>query len=130
MIGAHLSPLRRLAIAGALFAIVMPWYAVVGSPVGFAVMSLCAGLATTPILIAASSLIETLSARENITVAMSWPSVALSLGVTIGAALSGAAIDRGSTYGGLWVPLVAAALVAGATALNVVLRQRGFAASV
>jgi len=130
VIGAHLSPLRRLAIAGALFAIVMPWYAVVGSPVGFAVMSLCAGLATTPILIAASSLIETLSARENITVAMSWPSVALSLGVTIGAALSGAAIDRGSTYGGLWVPLVAAALVAGATALNVVLRQRGFAASV
>jgi predicted MFS family arabinose efflux permease len=108
----------------------MPWYAVVGSPIAFAIMSLCAGLATTPILIASSTLIETLSARENITVAMSWPSVALSVGVTIGAALSGAAIDAGHTYGGLWVPAVAAALVATSSAGNVLVRRRRVAASI
>ena len=124
VIGGPWSPLGRLAVAGALFAVVMPWFAIVGSPVAFAIVSFCAGLATTPILIASSSVIETLAARENITVAMSWPSVAMSVGVTIGAALSGAAIDGGDSYGGLWVPLVAAALVAAATLLNVILRRR------
>lgn len=129
VIGAHWPPVRRLAVAGALFAVVMPWYALVGSPIGFAVMSLCAGLATTPILIAASSLIETLSARENVTVAMSWPTVALAVGVTIGANLSGSATDGGDSYGGLWVPAAAAALVAVSTAANVLLRGRRAAAS-
>jgi len=128
-LAASWSPLRRLAVSGALFAVVMPWFAVVGSPVGFAIVSLCAGLVTTPILIASSSLIETLADRANITVAMSWPSVALSVGVTIGAALSGAAIDGGHTYGGLWVPPLAAALVAGATLCNVLVRGRRAAAS-
>ncbi len=123
------SPLRRLAVSGALFAVVMPWFAVVGSPLGFAIVGLCAGLVTTPILIASSSLIETLADRANITVAMSWPSVALSVGVTIGAALSGAAIDSGHSYGGLWVPPLAAALVAGATLSNVLVRGRRAAAS-
>jgi predicted MFS family arabinose efflux permease len=122
VIAARWSALRRLAVAGAMFAVVMPWFAIVGTPLAFALVSFCAGLATTPILIASSSLIETLAARENITVAMSWPSVAMSVGVTIGAALSGAAIDHGSSYGGLWVPLIAAALVAVATALNVLVR--------
>lgn len=129
VIGSRWSVLRRLAVAAALFTLVMPWFAVAGTPLAFGAVSLCAGLATTPILIATSSLIETLSARENITVAMSWPSVALSVGVTVGAALSGAAIDRGSSYGGLWVPLIAAALVAAATALNVLVRGRRLAAS-
>ncbi|MFC5500959.1 MFS transporter [Lysinimonas soli] len=128
-IGAACTPLRRLTVAGALFAIVMPWFAIAGSPIGFAIVSLCAGLATTPILIASSSLIETLAAREHITVAMSWPSVAMSVGVTIGAALSGAAIDGAHIYGGLWVPLAAAALMAGSTALNVLVRGRGLAES-
>lgn len=124
VIGARWSVLGRLAVAGAMFAVVMPWFAVVGAPLAFAIVSFCAGLATTPILIASSSMIETLAARENITVAMSWPSVAMSVGVTIGAAMSGAAIDHGSSYGGLWVPLIAAALVATATALNVLVRGR------
>jgi MFS family permease len=128
-LAAHWTPLRRLAVSGALFAVVMPWFALVGSPLGFAIVSLCAGLVTTPILIASSSLIETLSARENITVAMSWPSVAMSIGVTIGAALSGAAIDGGHSYGGLWVPPLAAALVAGATLGNVLIRARRTTAS-
>ncbi len=128
-ISARWSPLMRVGLAGALFVVVMPWFAVVGTPVGFAAVSFCAGLATTPMLIASSSLIETLAARENITVAMSWPSVAMSVGVTIGAALSGAAIDHGSSYGGLWVPPLAAALVAGATLGNVLVRGRRGAAS-
>lgn len=128
-IAAGWAPLRRLGVGGALFALVVPFYLVVGSPLAFGIVSLCAGLATTPILIASSSLIETLTARENITVAMSWPGVALSIGVTIGASLTGAAIDGGRTYGGLWVPLLAAVLVAGATAGNLLVRRRRAAAS-
>ncbi|CAN5429157.1 MFS transporter [soil metagenome] len=128
-LAASWSPLRRLAVAGTLFTVVMPWFAIAGSPVGFAIVSLCAGLATTPILIASSSLIETLADRANITVAMSWPSVAMSVGVTVGAALSGAAIDGSHTYGGLWVPPLAAALVAGSTLGNVLIRARRAAAS-
>ncbi len=115
--------LLRLAVAGGLFAAVMPWFALTNTPVSFGVVSLCGGLVTTPILIASSSLIESLTARENITVAMSWPSVALSVGVTIGAALSGAAIDRGNSYGGLWVPVAAAVVVAIATLTNVLVRR-------
>ena len=129
-LGGPWTPLRRLAVSGALFAVVMPWFAIASTPIAFAIVSLCAGLATTPILIATSSLIETLSARENITVAMSWPSVALSVGVTIGAALSGSAIDAGHSYGGLWVPALAALLVAVSTASNVLVRRRRLAASV
>ena len=129
VIGSRWTPVRRLAVAAGLFALVMPWYIVVGSPLGFAIVCLCAGLATTPILIAASSLIETLTERENITVAMSWPTVALSIGVTIGASLSGSAIDSGHSYGGLWVPVLAAVIVAAATAVNVLVRGRRAAAS-
>lgn len=128
-IAAAWTPLRRLVVGGVLFAAVVPFYLLVGSPLGFGIVSLCAGLATTPILIASSSMIETLTARENITVAMSWPSVALSVGVTIGASLTGSAIDGGRTYGGLWVALLAAALVAGATAGNLLVRRRRTAAS-
>jgi predicted MFS family arabinose efflux permease len=128
-LAARWSPLRRLTVAGALFAVVMPWFALTSSPIGFAIASLCAGLATTPILIASSSLIESFADRANITVAMSWPSVALAVGVTIGAALSGAATDGGHAYGGLWVPPLAAALVAGAMVLNVLVRGRRAGAS-
>lgn len=123
------TPLRRVALAGILFAVVLPWYLLVHGPMPFAIMSLLAGLATAPILIASSSMIETLTAKENITVAMSWPTVAASIGLTIGASLSGAAIDAGQTYGGLWVPLLGAALVAVATLGNVLVRRRGLAAS-
>ncbi len=123
-LSARWSALRRLAVAGGLFALVMPWFAVADTPIAFAIASLCGGLVTTPTLIATSSLIETLTARANITVAMSWPSVALSIGVTIGAALSGAAIDGGHSYGGLWVPVAASALVAVATLVNVLVRRR------
>lgn len=123
------TPLRRVAVAGALFTLVLPFYALVGGPIPFAIMSFFAGLATAPIMIASSAMIETLTARENITVAMSWPTVAASVGLTAGASLSGAAIDGGHPYGGLWVPVLGAVLVAGSTLGNVLIRGRGVAAS-
>jgi predicted MFS family arabinose efflux permease len=117
------APLTRLSLAGILFAVVMPWFALVGSPWWFGVVSLLAGLATTPMLISSSSVIETITERGAITVAMSWPTVAMSIGVTIASAVAGAAVDDGDPYGGLWMPLVAAALVLVTSQVNVVLRR-------
>jgi predicted MFS family arabinose efflux permease len=118
------TPLTRLAIGVVWFAVVMPWFAVVSDPLGFAIASLAGGLALTPVLIASSSVIETFTARGAITVAMSWPTVALSIGVTIGSALSGTAIDAGESYAGLWVPVLASAIVLVSGITNVLVRRR------
>ena len=118
------APLRRLALAGILFALVMPWFALVGSPWWFGVVSLLAGLATTPMLISSSSVIETVAQRGAITVAMSWPTVAMSVGVTVASSVTGAAVDAGAAYGGLWIPACAAVLVLVTSVLNARLRRR------
>ena len=109
-------PRRSLAVAGTAFLVVMPAFALARDPLGFALCSLAGGLVTTPVLISSSRIIESLADRAVITTAMSWGSVAMSLGVTVGASISGAAIDSGSTYSGLTVAL-AAAVLTGASAL-------------
>lgn len=117
-------PLRRLAISSAAYTVALASFLLVHDVVGFAVASLVAGFATTPVLISGASLIETIVNRSAITTAMAWPSVAMSLGVTVGASLAGAAINTG---GGLAAVIVTASagLVVGASGLiNAALRSR------
>jgi len=116
-------PVRRVAIAGVAFAVVMPLFTLAHDPVALGLISLLGGIVTTPVLIAGSALIEQTVHRSTITAAMAWPSVALSLGVTIGASLSGAAIDAGDSYSGLWVPVVGGVLAGVCGILNAVLRR-------
>lgn len=127
-LSAHWRPLRRLVIASMAFTIVTPFFLLVREVPWLAVVSLCAGLVTTPVLISGASLIETIVDRATITAAMAWPNVALSIGVTIGASLSGQAIDRDGAFAGLWVPVAAGAVVAVSGLLNAVVRSRRRAA--
>lgn len=122
-VSTHWSALRRVGIAGVAFAAVMPLFLVVHDPWGLAIVSFLAGTVTTPVLISGSSLIEQTVDRATITSAMAWPTVALSLGVTAGASISGAAIDAQGAYAGLFVPLIGGVLVGVCGVLNAVIRR-------
>ena len=122
-VSAHWSALRRVWISGLAFAVVMPLFLLARDPVGLALVSLLAGTVTTPVLISGSSLIEQTVDRSTITSAMAWPTVALSLGVTAGASLSGAAIDAAGAYAGLYVPALGGVLVGVCGVLNAVIRR-------
>ncbi len=119
------SPLRRLLYGSVAFALVVPLLLVVRDIPTLAIISFAAGLVTTPVLISGSSLIEIIVDRSEITTAMAWPSVALSLGVTIGATIGGEAINRGGAWAGLLVCGASAVLVGGGGILNSVLRRPG-----
>ena len=122
-VSARWSPLRRVWIAGVAFAAVMPLFLLAHDPLTLAIVSLLAGTVTTPVLISGSTLIEQTVDRSAITSAMAWPTVALSLGVTAGASLSGAAIDSAGAYAGLFVPVIGGVLVAVTGVLNAVIRR-------
>ncbi|MDM4763391.1 hypothetical protein QT381_10260 [Galbitalea sp. SE-J8] len=124
-IGDRGTALARLAVAGLVFAALVPWFAVLPTASGFAVASLLGGLATTPVLIAASTIIESTTDRAGVTLALTWPTVALSLGVTIGSWLAGSAIDAGDPFGATGLPLASAALVAVTLLVNAAVRSRG-----
>ena len=116
--------LRRVVVAGLAFAIVTPLFLFVRGVPLLAAVSLTAGLVTTPVLIAGASLIESIVDRSIVTTAMAWPTVALSLGVTVGASLAGSAIDANGAWAGLVVPAVAGAIVGTTGVLNGLLRSR------
>ena len=92
---------RRMLTAGVGFAIVIPLFAVVRDPVSYALLSLAGGLVMTPVAVSSATFIEYVADPRSITVAMSWPNIAISVGVTIGASLGGIATDHGSPYGAL-----------------------------
>ncbi|MBX3098536.1 MAG: MFS transporter [Salinibacterium sp.] len=119
----HWSPLRRVWISGVAFAAVMPLFLVVRDVSWLALVSLLAGVVTTPVMISGASLIEQTVDRSIITSAMAWPSVALSVGVTVGASLSGAAIDAAGAYDGLYVPVIGGVLVGVCGVLNAIIRR-------
>ncbi len=122
-VSARWGAIRRVWIAGLAFAAVMPLFLLAHDPLTLALISLLAGVVTTPVLISGSSLIEQTVDRSVITSAMAWPTVALSLGVTAGASLSGAAIDEIGPYAGLYVPMIGGVLVGVCGVLNAVIRR-------
>ncbi|MGV8896379.1 MAG: MFS transporter [Rhodoglobus sp.] len=117
------SPIKRVLYASVAFGLVVPLMLLARDIPMLAIISFAAGLATTPVLISGSSLIEIIVDRSEITTAMAWPSVALSLGVTIGATLSGESINQGGAWAGLLVCGAAAVLVGGCGILNAMLRR-------
>ena len=75
-----------------------------------------AGLAIAPVLISGTSLVESRVPRGALTEALTWTNTGLTLGVTAGSALAGAAIDAWGAQSAFAVPALAAAL-AGVVAL-------------
>ncbi len=110
-ISARWQPGRRLLLAALAFAAVVPALLVVHDIPLLAIVILAAGLVTSPVLISAISLIQTRTEPHRLTEALTWPSIGLSLGLTVGASLTGIAIDRLSPYEGFLVAALGALVV-------------------
>jgi MFS family permease len=75
-----------------------------------------AGLAIAPVLVSGMSLVESRMPRSALTEALTWVVTGLTLGVTAGSALAGAAVDAWGAQSAFAVPALCAAL-AGVLAL-------------
>jgi MFS family permease len=75
-----------------------------------------AGLAIAPVLVSGMSLVESRVPRSSLTEALTWVFTGLTLGVTAGSALAGAAVDEWGAQAAFAVPAAGAAL-AGVLAL-------------
>ncbi len=71
-----------------------------------------AGLAIAPVLVSGMSLVESRVPRASLTEALTWVFTGLTLGVTAGSALAGAAVDSWGAQSAFAVPAVGAALAA------------------
>ncbi len=69
-----------------------------------------AGLAVAPVLVSGASLVESRVPRSALTEALSWTHTGLTVGVTAGSALAGAAVDAWGAQAAFAVPAVAAAV--------------------
>lgn len=118
------SPRGRFAAAGLLFGVVVPVLVLAGSLPVLAVLAFVAGLATSPLLITGSSLVETISPRTRLTEALAWPPTGLALGVTAGSTLGGLAVESGTPQSGFLVTASAAALGALAALTTAALLRR------
>jgi len=82
----------------------------VGSLVWLVAVAFLAGLAIAPLLVAGMSLVESRMDRAALNEGLAWTSTGLTLGVTAGAALAGAAVDTWGAETAFAVPAVAAGL--------------------
>ncbi len=113
----------RLAVSTAVFVLLVPLLGIAHDPLGFAVLAAIAGAGFTPLLIAATAAVEERTPLLTITVAMTWPPVAMSAGNAVGSMLTGAALDTGDVAASWWVPLVGVALAILALATALVARR-------
>jgi MFS family permease len=95
----------------------------VGSLAVLIPVAFVAGLSIAPALVSGTSLVEARVPRSALTEALSWITTGLTLGVTAGSALAGAAVDAWGAESAFAVPAVAAGLagllvVAGAPRLR------------
>lgn len=109
-------PRRRITIAVVVFGVTLVPFALVDSVVGFALAGLLAGAAIAPTFIQVNAHVATTTEPGRTTEAFSWISATVGVGLAIGAAVTGAAIDRVGE-GGARVAVLAMALLPGAVAL-------------
>ncbi|TFV62748.1 MFS transporter [Geodermatophilus sp. DF01-2] len=84
----------------------------VGSLTVLVATGFLAGLSIAPVLVSGTSLAESRVPRAALTEALSWTTTGLTLGVTAGSALAGAAVDAWGAEPAFAVPALAAALSA------------------
>jgi len=85
-----------------------------------------AGLTVAPVLVSGTSLVESRVARNVLTEALAWTITGLTLGVTAGSALAGAAVDAWGAETAFAVPALAAAVAGLFSLLGApLLRSRG-----
>ncbi len=88
-----------------------------------------AGLAIAPVLVSGMSLVESRVPRAALTEALTWTFTGLTLGVTAGSALAGAAVDGWGAQAAFAVPAAGAALAAVLASAGVPLLRRAAPAS-
>ena len=84
----------------------------VGSLAVLVVAGFVAGTAIAPVLVSGTSLVESRVPRTALTESLSWTTTGLTLGVTAGSALAGAAVDAWGAQSAFAVPAGAAAVAA------------------
>ncbi|RFA23793.1 hypothetical protein B7R23_00420 [Subtercola boreus] len=104
-------PATRVLASTVAYAVVVPCLLLLQTPVAIASVIFVAGLVTTPVLISGTSLIAGLVDDARLTEALTWPSIGLSVGVTLGGAITGLVIDRGTAFSAFLVSAVAAVAV-------------------
>jgi predicted MFS family arabinose efflux permease len=92
------------------FGLALQLVLVVGSLAVLVPVVLVAGLSIAPALVSGTSLVEARVPRSALTEALSWTTTGLTLGVTAGSALAGAAVDAWGAESAFVVPSVAAAV--------------------
>ncbi|WP_300680842.1 MFS transporter [Nocardioides sp.] len=117
------SPMRRLIVTGLAFAVMLQVLLLASDARWMPLLGLVAGLTTAPLLISAMGYIQLHAEPHRRTEAMAWPSVALSIGVTIGSAATGALIDSADAFQGYRVASLGGVIV-GVTVLGVWLWSR------
>ena len=106
----------RYVACAVFFAIAAQLLLAVDSLPSLVVVGALAGLAIAPVLVSGMSLVESRVPRSSLTEALTWVVTGLSLGVTVGSAVAGAAVDAWGAETAFAVPALSAAL-AGALAL-------------
>ena len=106
----------RYIACAVFFAIAAQLLLAVDSLPSLVVVGALAGLAIAPVLVSGMSLVESRVPRSSLTEALTWVVTGLSLGVTVGSAVAGAAVDAWGAETAFAVPALSAAL-AGALAL-------------
>ncbi len=118
------SRVARFAGCAVFFGVVAQGLLLVGSLTWLVPAAFLAGLAIAPVLVSGMSLVESRVPRSKLNEGLTWTTTGLTLGVTGGAALAGAAVDAWGAQTAFLVPALGAAL-AGMLALGgaVVLRR-------
>jgi predicted MFS family arabinose efflux permease len=113
------------------FAVAAQLLFAVDSLVSLVAVVFVAGLAIAPVLVSGMSLVESRVPRAALTEALTWVVTGLTLGVTAGSALAGAAVDAWGAETAFVVPAASAALAGILAGLSApLLRGPGPAAAV
>ena len=104
------SLVTRFLVTSALFALVAQALLLVGSLPALVGIAFLAGLTIAPVLVAGLSVVESRVDRSSLTEALTWTTTGLTVGVTAGSALAGAAVDGWGAETAFAVPALGAAL--------------------
>ncbi|QXG77939.1 MFS transporter [Modestobacter sp. L9-4] len=93
-----------------LFALVAQALHLVGSLPALIGIAFLAGLTIAPVLVSGLSVVESRVARASLTEGLTWTTTGLTVGVTAGSSLAGAAVDHWGAEAAFAVPALGAAL--------------------
>jgi len=101
----------RFVVVAVLFGASAQLLHLVGSLLVLVPIVFLAGLAIAPVLVSGMSLVESRVPRSGLTEGLAWTSTGLGVGVTLGSALAGRAVDAWGAQTSFAVPALAAAAV-------------------